>query len=43
MILVELPRDAAADLIEPGGLEVLIALLGLTYWQHTESRAVPGL
>lgn len=25
MILVELPRDTAADLIEPGGLEVLIA------------------
>lgn len=26
-----------------GGLGVLIALLGLIYWQHTGPRAVPGL
>ena len=26
-----------------GGLGALIALLGLTYWLHTGSRAVPGL
>ncbi len=26
-----------------GGLGLLIALLGLVYWQHTGARAVPGL
>lgn len=26
-----------------GGLGVLVALPGLTYWQHIGARAVPGL
>jgi HEAT repeat protein len=26
-----------------GGLGLLVALLGITYWQHTGGRAVPGL
>ena len=43
MSLVELPRDAAADLAEPWWPGVLIALLGLAYWSTTGSRAVPGL
>ncbi len=40
MILVELPRDAAAELAESWGDGDLIALLGLAYWLNTWSRVV---
>ena len=38
MILVELPRDAAAELAESWGDGDLIALLGLAYCLNTWSR-----